>query len=555
MTVAGPRDELLRFVPADVGFCLVVQDLRTHWASFAESDFARHFRESALGQALRKDAEFQKLVDLEKVLKQFLGVEVGKLRDEILGDAVVFAYRPGPAGKPEQEQGLILVRARDARLLADLVERLDRLQQGAGEVKVQVREHNGRKYHHRAEAKGENSYYYLNGPVLMLSQQEAMLRQALDLERTAPADEAPAVVRQLRQLGADRALASLWINPQAFTAEIEWKITQAKEAEAAVLRHFLTCWKSLEGIALTAGVTRDFEFTLAVRARTEMLPPAVRKLLAEAARPSALWNRFPEDALLATACRLDLSALLEVLDGFLTRETRQVLHDSLERNIGAVVGKNVVKEVLPALGPDWGLCLTAPPAGDRLWAPQAVLALRVRPGDKGAPVDQALLATLHSYAMLAVVGYNRQHKDQMILKTARFDALEVRYLANDQAFPPGMQPAFALHDGYLMMGSSPAALRRLAAAIPAREDRAGETPLMRMALKELRCYLQERREPLIALGAERNQVPKEEVQRGMDGLLAVLQLFDRLELSQRQSQGQVTLTLRVQPARPVCAGP
>ena len=36
---ASPRDELLRLVPADVGFCLVLEDLRGHGKAFAESPF------------------------------------------------------------------------------------------------------------------------------------------------------------------------------------------------------------------------------------------------------------------------------------------------------------------------------------------------------------------------------------------------------------------------------------------------------------------------------------------------------------------------------------
>ena len=41
------------------------------------------------------------------------------------GDVVVFAYRPGPPGQPEREQGLALLRARDDALLARLIERIN----------------------------------------------------------------------------------------------------------------------------------------------------------------------------------------------------------------------------------------------------------------------------------------------------------------------------------------------------------------------------------------------------------------------------------------------
>ena len=40
------------------------------------------------------------------------------------------------------------------------------------------------------------------------------------------------------------------------------------------------------------------------------------------------------------------------------------------------------------------------------------------------------------------------------------DKVEIKYLANDKAYPPGLQPAFALKGGYLVLASSPEAIRR-----------------------------------------------------------------------------------------------
>lgn len=547
---ATPRDEVLRYVPGDVGFCLVVQDLRDHSAAFLASDFVRHFQTSALGLALSKDPELQKLIDFQKLLEKQLGLEWAQVRDDLLGDALVFAYRPGPPGKPEQEQGLILVRARDAKLLSDFLDRLDKVQKKSGELKeVQTLEHRGRKYVRRVETKGDN-YYYLNGSVLVLSSQEAMLKQALDRDLDLPATEAPPLVKQFQRLGAEKPLAVLWMNPQAFTPEIEAKAAQAEAAEAAILKNFLGYWKALEGVAFSVSLQKDLQLTLTVRARTEQLPPAARKLLAEASKPSELWDSFPEDALLAAAGRLDVAALLELLDDFLTKETRLALHDFLDRNLGAVLGKNALKEVFPHLGPDVGLCITAPPAQAKEWFPHSVLALRVRPGDRSAPVDQSLLSAINSYAMLAVVAHNRQNKDQLILKSTQLDKLDVKYLVNDKAFPPGLQPAFALDKGYLVLGSSPEAIRRFSTA-RRHAPRGNEVPLLRMSLKDLRQYLSDRRDPIVTASAVANQVPREEAQRNLDGLLSVLQLVDRLELSHRSSEGTFHLTLHVQPVKPL----
>ena len=58
-----------------------------------------------------------------------------------------------------------------------------------------------------------------------------------------------------------------------------------------------------------------------------------------------------------------------------------------------MLGKDLIKDVLPNLGPDWGLCVTAPPAKDKTWFPQVTLAMAVAPGPGTAPVDEALFVS------------------------------------------------------------------------------------------------------------------------------------------------------------------
>ena len=118
LQAASPRDELLRFVPDDVGFCVVMQDLRVHAAELAASPFIEQLRASPAGAALRASKEIKQLDKVDKYLQKSLGVGWNQLRDDVLGDAVVFAYRPGPPGKPEQEEGLVLLRAATAKSLA-----------------------------------------------------------------------------------------------------------------------------------------------------------------------------------------------------------------------------------------------------------------------------------------------------------------------------------------------------------------------------------------------------------------------------------------------------
>src|SRR6516164_8505415 len=120
---AAPRDELLRLVPDDVAFCLVVQDLRGHVEALRLSPFAETFRKSPVGAALKNSDELKKLALVEAELRKQLGLDVRGIADQLLGDAFVLAYRPNPPGKTGEDQGLLLLRARDAQALAGFVER------------------------------------------------------------------------------------------------------------------------------------------------------------------------------------------------------------------------------------------------------------------------------------------------------------------------------------------------------------------------------------------------------------------------------------------------
>src|SRR5947209_9577727 len=81
LCAASPRDELLRFVPDDVAFCFVMQDLRVHAADLAESPFVAQVRQSPLGAALQASAELAQLDKADRDLRKALGVGFDQIRD------------------------------------------------------------------------------------------------------------------------------------------------------------------------------------------------------------------------------------------------------------------------------------------------------------------------------------------------------------------------------------------------------------------------------------------------------------------------------------------
>lgn len=549
---ASPREELLRLVPEDVGFCLVIQDLRGHAAALVDSPFAEQFRQSVFGKAIASAPELVKIQVLGKTFKEHLGIDGPQLRDDILGDAIVAAYRPGPPGKPEQEQGIFLVRARNATLLASLIERFNQAQKKSGDlIKLEERDFQGVKYYLRIDRNQKPQYYWLDGPVLAISGQESILQQVIERGKEAPSVgiEVPPIARQLQELNVDKALLALWVNPRAFDAEVQQRAKVAPPSEAVPLQTFQTYWKALRGAAFFVAPGQNLRMGWAFRANPDELPPAARKFLAEAAKPSELWSAFPDDALLAVAGRIDVPALVETIGGFMPEEARKALLQSLDKGGMPILGK-IARELTANLGPDVGFCITAPAAEEKSWLPHAAWAIRVRPGSGKQPADQALLDALNFFAGLAVLDYNSKNTDRMSLRTVQQDKVEVKYFVNEQKFPPGFQPAFALKDGYLVITDSPDTVRRFQVKREAVKESA-EVPLVRISLKSLRRYLEQRREPLLAHAAEKHQLSREEAARRLDGLVMGLQFLDRIELVHRSAPGRLKLTLQVRMTQPL----
>ena len=128
-------------------------------------------------------------------------------------------------------------------------------------------------------------------------------------------------------------------------------------------------------------------------------------------------------------------------------------------------------------------------------------ALRLSPGPKDTALDKQTYSALQAFARLAVVPYNQQHTPRIVVKTLNQAGVEVTYLANAKAFPPGVQPAFALKEGYLVLASSPAAVARFGKPRPR-----ADAPLLRLSLRELGRQLEANRPYLTRALAERQNL-------------------------------------------------
>jgi hypothetical protein len=537
----APRDELLRLVPDDVALCLVVNDLRGQGDKLFQSAWLKHLKESPLLQALGEAPELLQLAQVKEQLQKRLQITWPQLRDEILGDAMVFAYRAGPPGKPERDQGLLLLHARDPKLLAGLLERLNAIQLKNGELKeVRQREHRGVKYVERVEADGRQ-FYLLDGSFLAFSGQEAMLKSVLERRADSKAPALPAL-KQLAEIGCERALVSVWINPRAVDGLLQAQAAElGNTPDAQALKTFLSYWKALDGVTLSLRTSKSPEVVVGVHARIDALPAPARKLVEDASQPSDVWGRLPADAILTVAARTDFAALLETLDQVLPGDAGEGLSDFVRRSTGLPLGKEVLKELAPHFGPDWGICLAAPP--DKESFPHLLFALRMRTKPGEPEFGHALIKMLHLFARSAVNDYNRKHQDKIQLKVENQGGVEMHYLVNDAKFPRGFRPAFAYTDGYLVVASSPEALARFGKHDGKPAGTA--SPLVRVSFQKLAALIKERRAALIDFMAEKRQITPEAAAARLDALAWGLGLFERAEVVQQTDGNRVAWVFRV----------
>jgi hypothetical protein len=541
-----PRDELLRLVPEDVGICMIVQDLRDHVRALEDSPFMQQLRASSVGISVRASPDAGKLRDVEKYLQTELQIGWDKLLDDVFGDAIVLAYWPGPPGKQEQEKGVILIRPRDSQLISQVLERVSTV---AKQPPPENRSHHGSAYSVWKDG-NKTTYSYLDDTLFAVSHQEELLQRIIERRKAAFRTE-PALDGQLRRLGLEKDLAVVWINPRAFDPELEHK-TQVSGIDAEVRKAVLAHWKAVDGIALAARLgEKQAELRMAFSVDASRWPDPGR-LLFQPGQASELWNCFPEEAMLAVAGRVDAAAVAEMAAQFMDDKGRQAVRAALDRYAKGSIGRDVQREVFPGLGPDWGFCVVPPPASEKAWYPYLIGALRVQPGKEEPPLDRALGNFLNGMAMFAVVAHNSAQADALSLHSEMQGNVEVKYFVNEKSFPVGFRPGFAMKDGYLVVGSSPDAIRLFRGSASKKAAiSTGETPWLRLSAAALRRYLGDRSQSLVSHLAAQERIPLDEAERRLNALREALGLIEGVEVTQRSTTDQFHLILRVRTAAPL----
>ncbi|MBX9622678.1 MAG: hypothetical protein K2X82_02580 [Gemmataceae bacterium] len=550
---APPRDEALRLAPPDAALVAVVQNARDHLKALTDSPFARWFPTTAFGKEVLGQAN-PKLIEL--AVSPLLGpleITIPELRDDVIGDAVVFAFTPAPEADPKAERAVILVRPRKPETLRRLVDRVNALQtEGKELVALTRKEHRGAEYWERREADGKTEFYAYRGPVFAFSGTEPDVRAVIDRDLDAPpaAARAPELTDRLGQLGVADALAVVLVNPRPLDAEVRAKAAVAPADEKAFQERFAEVWAALDAAAVYLTLGADAELGLSLRFRPDALPADLRGWLTGPRQPSPLWAAVPDNALAATAARGRASAVLAVIRSVLPEDGRKSLDKALADVVGPAVGRERLSRVLDALGPDWAAWVEPPAAGGG-FLPVAVGAVKVSPdGPDAAATEKAIRRAVGFAADAARFAYNAAHVDQIEVAEEPDGDATITTLVGEKAFPPGVRPAFAFKGGYFVVASHPDAVRRFRPPDPVRAAN-GEAVLARFAAGPVRDYLRTHGAELAAFLARHGQGTEKELREQVETAAKVLEVADRVELVTTGTEAGVKPALRAKLAKPL----
>ncbi|CAN5387182.1 hypothetical protein BH11PLA2_BH11PLA2_08330 [soil metagenome] len=526
-----PRETVLRLVPDNTAVCFVVQNLRDRATIVAASPFAKWASEK-LNTKVNGADEIQALTLLLGGFEREIGLTAQQLRDDILGDILVHAYIPAANG--DKDQSVFLLHARDAGRLKTLVTKLNEIQKSS----TQLKSHRGLDYTQRIKADGTNEYYRQQDNLFVFASSEEALKAVIDREVDKKLDSP--VIKALADRGAANAFLACVIQPRPFDTQINAVDTASTDAEKAGKAQVAKLWTSLDQCVIYLNADAELELGVALAYRPDALPGELKTMLSAAPIPSALWQSMPADKLLGIAMQAESTVLLNAVASFLPVAERPKLREKINELFGPIISDEKVPTMLAGVGPD--VAIWAAPVKDS-WFPSIVSAVRVREVPD-ADVAGDVVRICEFYLQGVRVEHNKTSKLHIAYKQEKVGNIEIRRLVNDKLFPPGVSPGFAVHDGYLITASTPAAITGFQAP-KNKETARSESPVMVVSAKLIHAHLTQHRGDIVTWLAAKQGRTAEAIGPEIDTLMSVLEAFEQIEVVLRGDDHSRTIAIKI----------
>jgi len=382
----------------------------------------------------------------------------------MFGDEVVVAVYVDDQGR---SQGVLLTRTASVDVLNAAIESWNRAEQPMTSTLGESGRRYFRRVVHPKQGQIETLYYAKLGRTLAVSDHEAMIRRVIDLNRaTGPAGrqddpsekslfESVVYHRAASSLPA-KTVASVYFNPRAWDNRFAAG-SQRSGAEQVLVAVWRRCRSVMVGLRLDRGIV----FDAVVDYDGSNAPEEWTRFVRQTAGPPAFFQKVPRRALLAFAGQFSPSSLRQLINRQISGSPRNRWDSIRQVSRGLLLGLDVVDDVLPRLGPNWGIYLvprtraSKSGTGSRLPPVNGLLAIELRAEKSPAPGQPTLRAALENglntgLNILAAMYNNQSSGPSAIVRTRRRKTSVVHWIEGIG----GYQPAYALTPTHLIFAGS-----------------------------------------------------------------------------------------------------
>jgi hypothetical protein len=355
---SGPADDLFRLVPADSGVTLAVEDLRGHSREIRESPLFEGLRKLPVVQSWLASDRFRMIERTSNEVRTGLGISLETLRDDLFGDAVVFALQPGPATQPDLAQGLLLVRPRNRELIARLLRSLNEIQTRSGELdRVESRSRGTLTYmvrHFKAGQRPAEFTVQLDDGTFAWSNSEGMIQGVIDRKGgTGSGLGDDPRFRKVRKGLPDRAMVSLFVNPRLLDRLILDPTRSSKTTSDRLANQLVRYVGALGQVGFAVQWREGFVIHSHEVLEPEKLEPWLKEWLTRPTSPLPSQANslalVPSTAVAIVSANLDFQAIAEMVDALTPNESKTSFANLKLAAQGVLFGHDPITWLLPRL--------------------------------------------------------------------------------------------------------------------------------------------------------------------------------------------------------------
>lgn len=351
------ENQLARFVPETVPVCLEIDQAAELPSLLEKSGLKRRIDEFPIYKNWRNSLNYQNVTRFRKYIERISGEPMPDLLGQLFHGSVLIALEPPVnerAGRRinDNEPGLLLLIETKDR---DFLERLVSIWKTEDPGKISDERILGQAVLIRGISNDDSLFVSRREALLIISNRREMLEASLNLmQQQNPRNSLASSdsYRLAKSTVEGDSAAVLYVDSTRFPLELDWN-----DLEAKPIRFLAEFWNRSTvcsvALRLNEGIVLDASFpseTPASRERFARVP----------------WSEFPlpphhqQNRLLMIAGQRGLGGLAEWLKESLPPDDRE-LNQLMRALHGLGLGRELLDDIIPALGPNWMVSLRSKP--------------------------------------------------------------------------------------------------------------------------------------------------------------------------------------------------